>query len=218
MWQAVPASWSVCAEAESPLSLCPSSSLLLSAYYLVLVWAPRIFPLLLCLPLSNKITANCWPRYSLPCSMGCRSDSDLILSLLPDVCILWNLLGPFSLGLSLNGILLCWAEASPATSAGLSWLLGACLVPLGLGKVAGLGGGEFGCSHNVERYPMAGFVQGFQEKFPNAICCPKEVAWIFWNTLWVKFHYQQAEKTIWVSKPFWAWNYSVGFSSYFSDF
>lgn len=120
VWQAVPASWSVCAEAESPLSLCPSSSLLLSAYYLIFVWAPRIFPLLLCLPLSNKITANCWPRYSLPCSMGCRSDSDLILSLLPDVCILWNLLGPFSLGLSFDAIQLRWAAASPATSAGLS--------------------------------------------------------------------------------------------------
>lgn len=195
MWQAVPASWSICAEAESPLSLCPSSSLLLSAYYLILVWAPRIFPLLLCLPLSNKITANCWPRYSLPCSMGCRSDSDLILLLLPDVCILWNLLGPFSLGLSLNAILLCWAAASPATNTGLSWLLGACLVPLGLGKVDWSGRSGVWLLSQHGEIPNGWILQGFQERFPNAICCPKEVAWIFWNTLWVKFNYHQSRKT-----------------------
>lgn len=53
----------------------------------------------LCLPFNKKIAANCWPRCSLLSSLGCRSDSDLILSLLSDVYILLDPPGPCSLAL-----------------------------------------------------------------------------------------------------------------------
>lgn len=74
----------------------------------------------LCLPSNNRITANCWPGWSLLGSLGWRSDSDLILSLLSDVCILLGPPGPWSLQLGPLAVFLycsaprdtfCWAQA-----------------------------------------------------------------------------------------------------------
>lgn len=71
-----------------------------------------------CVSSSNRITANCWPRRSLLHSLGWRSDSDLILSLSSDVCILLDPPGPWSLQLSTLAVFLycsaprdmfCWA-------------------------------------------------------------------------------------------------------------